>query len=69
MRLIENARQEFHRLWVIRASVAFAVFTALAGGVGFLADTLNPWVLIGLSVFFNVALIPLARLAKQDDPT
>lgn len=68
MRLIDNAWQEFHRLWVIRASIGFAVFTALAGGIGFLANTLNPWLLIGLSVFFNVALIPLARLAKQREP-
>ena len=68
MRLIDNAWREFHRLWVIRASIGFAVFTALAGGVGFLANTLNPWLLIGLSVVFNVALIPLARLAKQAEP-
>jgi hypothetical protein len=67
MRLIDNAGKEFHRLWVIRASVGFAVFTALAGGIGWLAGTLNPFLLIALSVVFNIALIPLARLAKQED--
>lgn len=67
MRLIDNAGKEFHRLWVIRASVGFAVFTALAGGIGWFADNLNPWLLIVLAVAFNLACIPLARLSKQEE--
>lgn len=67
MRLIDNWKRELHRLWVIRASLAFAAFTAVSGGIGFLAGVLDPWLLIGLSVVFNVACVPLARLAKQDD--
>lgn len=69
MRLIDNAGKEFHRLWAIRASVGFAVFTAIAGGISWLADTLNPFLLISLSVVFNIALLPLARLAKQEQKT
>lgn len=66
MRLIPDWKTEIHRLWAIRASVGFAVFTALAGGVGWFAGTLNPWLLVGLAIFFNLALLPLARLAKQE---
>lgn len=66
MRLIDNASREFHRLWSIRASVGFAVFTAIAGGIGWFADTVNPYLLLVLAVLFNLALLPLARLAKQE---
>lgn len=68
MRLIDNAGREFHRLWTIRASVGFGIFTAVAGGIGFFAETVNPWLLIGISAVINGLVLPLLRIAKQDDP-
>lgn len=67
MRLIDDWKAEFHRLWVIRVSLAVGVFTGVAAVIGAFADTLNPWALVVISVFVNVAVIPLARLAKQED--
>jgi hypothetical protein len=67
LRLIDDAGREFHRLWSIRASVGFAVFTAVAGGIGWFSGTVNPYVLLVLAVLFNLALIPLSRLAKQEE--
>jgi hypothetical protein len=29
----------------------------------------NPWLLLGISVFVNIALIPFARLVKEADPS
>ena len=68
MRLIDNAWREFNRLWSIRASVAFGAFTAAAGGIGYFADTLNPWVLVGFSIVVNAVVLPLLRVAKQAEP-
>jgi len=68
LKLIENARREFHRLWVIRISLAVGVFNGVAGVLGAFTDIFNPWFLVALSVFFNTAVIPLARLAKQKEP-
>jgi hypothetical protein len=65
---IDNAKQEFHRLWTIRASIAFAVFTAAAVALDAHAAVFNPWVLLVLSIVFNGLLIPITRLAKQAEP-
>ena len=66
--LIENWRAEFHRLWTIRLSLAVGVFNGVAAVLGAFTDIFNPWFLVVLSVFVNVAVIPLARLAKQREP-
>lgn len=68
MRLIDNWRSELHRLWTIRISLAVGAFTGVAGVLGAFTEVFNPWFLLGLSVFVNVAVIPLARLAKQREP-
>jgi hypothetical protein len=68
MRFIDNAWQELHRLWSIRVSMAFGAFTAVAGGIGFFANTLNPWFLLVVSVLVNAIALPLLRLAKQAEP-
>jgi hypothetical protein len=68
MRLIDNAWKEFNRLWSIRASVGFGIFTAVAGSIAFFANTLNPWLLLGVSVVVNAVVLPLLRVAKQADP-
>ncbi|WLA80269.1 hypothetical protein [Bradyrhizobium elkanii] len=68
MRLIENAGREFHRLWTIRVSLWFGIFTGVAAGLNAFVDILNPYLFLALSVIVNVLLIPLARLSKQADP-
>jgi uncharacterized membrane protein YoaK (UPF0700 family) len=68
MRLIENASREFHRLWTIRVSLWFGVFTGVAAGLNAFVDILNPYLFLALSVIVNVILIPLARISKQADP-
>lgn len=67
IKLVENAWQHFHRSWAIRASLAFGVFTGVLMGLPAFVDTLNPLVFMGLAVFFNVLIIPLARVVKQAD--
>ena len=67
LRLIENAGRDFHRLWSIRISLAFGVFTGIASALGAFVGVFNPWVLLAVSVVVNVALIPLSRLVKQEE--
>ncbi len=67
MRWVENAGKEIHRLWSIRVSIWFGVFTGVAAGLNAFVDVLNPHLFLALCVVVNVALIPLARLAKQGD--
>jgi hypothetical protein len=68
VKFIDDAKTQFYRLWTIRFSLAFAVFTAFAAGLSAVAPALNPFVLIGLSVLFNGVLIPLLRVLKQSEP-
>jgi hypothetical protein len=67
MRLIENSGKQFHKLASIQISLWFGVFTGVASVITAFAGTLNPWVLVCISIFVNIALIPLARLVRQDD--
>jgi len=68
MKLIDNWAAELHRLWSIRISLAFGVFTGVAAVLGAFTDVFNPWALLTISVVVNVALIPLSRLVKQAGP-
>jgi hypothetical protein len=69
MRLIDGWRIELHRLWSIRVSLFVGVLTGVAAVLQAFTDVFNPWLLLGISVFCNVAVIPLARLIDQkDDP-
>lgn len=65
-RLVDDWATELHRLWSIRFSLAFGVFTGVAAVSSAFVDVFDPWVLLVLSVFVNTALIPLARLTKQE---
>lgn len=67
LRLIDNARQEFHRFWAVRISLAYGVFTGVACVLAAFTETLNPWLLVAISIVVNTALIPLARMVKQAD--
>lgn len=68
MKLVDNWRVELHRLWSIRISLAFGVFTGTAAVLSAFVDVFNPWFLLAISVVVQVVLIPLARLSKQSEP-
>jgi uncharacterized membrane protein (UPF0136 family) len=65
MKLIDNAWAEFHRLWSIRASVAYGVFATVAGAVGWFSDTVNPWLLVVIAIILNLVVLPVLRVLKQ----
>ncbi len=67
MRLIDDWKAEFHRLWSIRISLFVGVLTGVAGVIHMFSNVFNPWFLLGVSVFVNTAVIPLARIMKQED--
>jgi hypothetical protein len=67
LELIEDWKTHLHRVWSIRLSLAFGVFTGVLMGLPAFVDTLNPLLFMGLAVFFNVVIIPLSRLIKQAD--
>lgn len=67
LRMIPNWKEELHRLWSIRVSIAVAVFTTVATCSSFFVDVFNPWLLLGVTAFANIVLIPLSRLVKQND--
>jgi len=68
MRLIDDAWKNFNHLWSIRLSLMFGVVTGVLMGLPAFIDTLNPRIFMGLAIIFNVIVIPLARITKQDDP-
>lgn len=65
LKLVENAWSELHRLWSIRISLAYGVFMGINLVLAAFFDVFNPWFLLGVAVFVNVALIPLSRLVQQ----
>lgn len=67
LKLIDDAWTELHRLWSIRISLAYGVFAGVAAVIGCFGDYFNPWFLVALAIFVNLALIPLTRLMKQAD--
>ncbi|TWA89598.1 hypothetical protein [Bradyrhizobium stylosanthis] len=68
MKLIENAWEDLHRLWSIRASIMLSVFLGVSGLLAAFVDTVNPWVLVGVSMVLNGLVIPILRLIKQREP-
>lgn len=67
LKLIDNAKANFHRLWTVRVSLAYAVFAGMAMVISAFVDVFNPWLLLGISVFVSVAIVVL-RIVKQKDP-
>lgn len=64
MKLIDNWRTEFHRLWSIRVGLFFfGLNGALVGLVAF-GDVLNPFIFLGLNMLGYLA-IGTMRLLKQ----
>lgn len=66
MRLIDNAKRDFHRFWVIRISLAYGIFMGVNCVLGAFFEVFNPWFLLTVAVIVNVALIPMARIVQQD---
>lgn len=66
LQFIDDAWRHFHRSWAVRASLAFGVFTGVLMGLPAFIDTLNPLLFMGLAVLFNVLIIPLSRVVKQE---
>lgn len=67
LRLVDNAKRDFHRLWTVRVALAYAVFTGIAMVLSAFVDVFNPWLLLGLSIAVSVGIVVL-RLVKQKDP-
>lgn len=67
MRLIDNWKAEFNRLWSIRVALAYGVFNGVALVIGAFFPVINPWLLLGIGLFVSVGIIVL-RLMPQDDP-
>lgn len=67
IKLIENAKSEFHRLWVIRVALAYGAFNGVALVLCAFVGVLNPWFLLGVGLFVSIAIVVL-RLASQADP-
>lgn len=65
-RMIDNWKSEFHRLLSVQISLTYGVFMGITLVIAAFIPIINPWVLLGISVVVNVALIPLARLMKQE---
>lgn len=65
-RLIDNAGSEFHRLLSVQLSVTYGAFMGISCVIAAFIPVFNPWILLGISIVVNVALIPLARLVKQE---
>lgn len=66
LKLIDNASRELHRLWSVRIALAYAVFSGVAMVLSAFVDVVNPWLLLGMSVFVSVTIVVL-RLLKQKD--
>jgi hypothetical protein len=66
LRLIPNASRDLHRLWSVRVSIAYGVFTGMALVISAFVDVFNPWFLLAISVAVSVATV-LLRLTKQAD--
>lgn len=64
MKLIDDWKTEFHRLWTVRASVFLFVLTQVLAVLPTVADRLNPRFLL---VVFGVSIggIVFLRLVKQ----
>jgi hypothetical protein len=45
MRRIDNWKSELHRLWSVRTSIAFGVFTTISEVMAAFTDVFNPWFL------------------------
>lgn len=67
LHLIEDWKAELHRLWSVRAALAYAMFTGIALVLSAFIDVFNPWLLLGISEFVCFAIIIL-RIIKQKDP-
>lgn len=63
-KFIENAKQEFHRLWTIRVGLFFGAFNGAMIGFAAFNGYVDPYLFLAVNVFGWMALIG-ARLLHQ----
>jgi hypothetical protein len=64
MKLIDNWKEEIHRLWTVRASLFMFVLTGAVLGLAAFVNVFNPWFFLVLCCA-GYGLIGFLRLVKQ----
>lgn len=64
MKLIDDWKVEFNRLWTVRASLFMFVLTGGVLGLSAFVNVFNPWLFLGLCCGSHF-LIGFLRLVKQ----
>lgn len=64
MKLIDNWKEELHRLWSVRASLFMFLLVGAVLGLSAFTDVFNPWFFLFLSMT-GYGLIGFLRLVKQ----
>lgn len=64
MKLIDDWKEEIHRLWTVRISLFMFVLTGAVLGLAAFVDVFNPWLFLGLCCI-GYGLIGYLRLVKQ----
>lgn len=64
MKLIDNWKDELHRLWTVRVSLFMFVLTGAVLGLAAFVDVFNPWFFLCLCCA-GYGLIGYLRLVKQ----
>ena len=64
MKLIDNWKEELHRLWTVRASLFMFVLVGAVLGLSAFVTVFNPWFFLALSCA-GYGLIGFLRLVKQ----
>lgn len=64
MKLIDNWKEEIHRLWTVRASLFMFVLVGAVLGLSAFVTVFNPWFFLTLSCA-GYGLIGFLRLVKQ----
>ncbi len=66
LKLIDNAKAEFHRLWSVRVTLFLIVLNGTMLGLSGFVDVLKPQVYMALNIV-GYSVLGIARLIKQKD--
>lgn len=66
LRLIDDAKSEFHRLWSTRAALLFFALNGFLVGLAAFDKILNPFLYLGINIFGHMVVGAL-RYFKQPD--
>ncbi|MCK1742178.1 hypothetical protein IVA80_15240 [Bradyrhizobium sp. 139] len=64
MTFIENAKEEFHRLWTVRIALFFGALNGFVLGLAAFEDVFNPYFFMALNILGWMLLVG-ARMLKQ----